>query len=108
MLSQTLVRLAGVSHGSANAILLPHTLGALAWRFPDWYERLTEATGGDPAEVAARLCTLTGATTLSAVGVDHDALDRCADAAAERAELELTPPRADRAELRTLYDAAHR
>ncbi len=108
VLSQTLVRLAGVSHGSANAILLPHTLGALAWRFPDWYERLAEATGGDPAEVAARLCTLTGATTLSAVGVDGDALDRCADAAAERAELELTPPRADRAELRTLYDAAHR
>jgi len=33
-------------------------------------------------------------------------LDACADAAAERPELGLTPPRADRAELRTLYGEA--
>jgi len=107
VLSQTLVRLAGVGHGPANAIMLTHTLGALAWRFPDWNERLGEAVGGDPAEVAARLCALTGATALAEVGVDADALDGCADAAAERAELDLTPPRADRAELRALYDHAH-
>ena len=35
-------------------------------------------------------------------------LDECADAASERAELELTPPRADRAELRAIYDTAYR
>ena len=34
VLAQTLVRAAGVGHGPANAVLLPHTLGALAWRGP--------------------------------------------------------------------------
>jgi len=106
VLSQTLVRLAGIAHGQANAIMLPHTLGALAWRFPLWYERLGEALGGDPAERAAALCLRTGATALGELGVGRDALDACADAAAERPELDLTPPRADRAELRALYDHA--
>src|SRR3954447_21515865 len=94
VLSQTLVRLAGVGHGPANAIMLQHTLGALAWRFPAWIERLGEAMGGEPAELAAALCARTGATRLSELGVGAAALDACADAAAERPELELTPPRA--------------
>ena len=85
MLSQTLVRLAGLGHGPANAIMLPHSLGALAWRFPAWIERLGEAMGGDPAEFAAALCARTGATRLGELGVDAAALDACADAAAERA-----------------------
>ncbi len=34
VLSQTLVRLAGVGHGPANAIMLPYTLGALALALP--------------------------------------------------------------------------
>ena len=106
MLSQTLVRLGGLGHGPANAIMLPHTLGALAWRFPAWIERLGEAMGGDPAEIAATLCARTGATRLGELGVDASALDACADAAAERQELDLTPPRADRAELRALYEGA--
>jgi alcohol dehydrogenase class IV len=83
--------------------MLPRTLPALAWRFPGWYEQLAEAMGGDPATVAMAICVRSGRTTLSEAGVDHAQLDRCADAAAERAELQLTPPRADRAELRTLY-----
>jgi alcohol dehydrogenase class IV len=86
--------------------MLPHTLGALAWRFPGWIERLGESMGGDPAERAAALCARTGATRLAELGVDAAALDACADAAAERAELDLTPPRADRAELRALYGDA--
>jgi alcohol dehydrogenase class IV len=106
VLSQTLVRLAGLGHGPANAIMLPHTLGALAWRFPAWTERLGEAMGGDPAEIAATLCARTGATRLRELGIDATALDACADAAAERQELDLTPPRADRAELRALYGDA--
>ena len=107
VLAQTLARVAGVAHAQANAVLLPHTLGALAWRFSAWYEQLGETLGGDPAEVAARLCARTGATTLRELGVEDAALDACADAAAERPDLELTPPRADRAELRTLYEHAH-
>jgi alcohol dehydrogenase class IV len=107
VLSQTLVRVAGVPHAQANAIMLPHTLGALSWRAPEAYERLGEAVGEEPTELAARMCALTGATTLGELGVHADQLDACADAAAERPDLDLTPPRADRAELRALYDHAH-
>jgi alcohol dehydrogenase class IV len=106
VLSQTLVRMAGIPHGSANAIMLPHTLGALAWRFPQRHEELAEALGGDPAEVAARIGARTGATALGALGVTGEQLHACADAAAERAELELTPPRAERGELLALYENA--
>ena len=106
VLAQTLVRLAGVAHGSANAVLLPRTLPALARRFPAWNERLGEAMGRDPAVVALAICARTGATTLRELGVEDDTLDRCADAAAERAELQLTPPRAGRDELRAIYAAA--
>jgi alcohol dehydrogenase class IV len=107
VLAQTLVRLAGVGHGQANAIMLPRTLPALARRFPAWCEQLAEAMGGEPAVVALSLCARTGVTTLGELGVEPGALDRCADAAAERPELQLTPPRADRAELRALYADAH-
>jgi alcohol dehydrogenase class IV len=107
VLSQTLVRVGGAAHARANAVMLPHTIGALAWRFEAWHDRLAEAIGGDPADHAARLCALTGTTTLGELGIGDDVLDACADAAAERPDLELTPPRADRAELRSLYAAAH-
>jgi alcohol dehydrogenase class IV len=106
VLSQTLVRLAGAGHGPANAVLLCHTVGALAWRFPQKLEALGVALGGDPADVTARMCRLTGATRLRDLGVSHDVLAECADAAAERPELDLTPPRADRAELLALYEGA--
>ena len=106
VLSQTLVRLAGASHGGANAVMLCHTLGALAWRFPARMEALGTALGGDPADVAARMCELTGATRLRDIGVERDVLAECAAAAAERPELDLTPPRADRAELMALYEGA--
>jgi alcohol dehydrogenase class IV len=96
-----------VGHAQANAIMLPHTLPALAWRFPEAAEALAEALGEDPSEAAARLCGLTAATRLRELGVTPSQLDACADAAAERPELDLTPPRADRAELRALYDHAY-
>jgi alcohol dehydrogenase class IV len=106
VLSQTAVRLCDVGHGPANAILLPHTLEALGRRFPDQHVRLGEALGGEPSAVAARICALTGATRLAELGVTEAQLDACADAAADRGELELTPPRADRDELRAIYAAA--
>jgi alcohol dehydrogenase class IV len=106
VLSQTLVRLAGASHGQANAVLLCHTIGALAWRFPQRIEALGSALEDDPADVAARMCRLTGATRLRDIGVQREALAECAAAAAERLELDLTPPRADRAELLALYEGA--
>ena len=59
-----------------------------------------------PRRSPRQLCARTGATRLSELGVDGATLDACADAAAERQELDLTPPRADRAELRALYGDA--
>ena len=106
VLSQTLVRLAGASHGKANAVLLCHTIGALAWRFPERIGALGIALEDDPADVAARMCGLVGATRLRDIGVEREALAECATAAAERPELDLTPPRADRAELLALYEGA--
>jgi alcohol dehydrogenase class IV len=97
VLSQTLVRLCDVAHGSANAIMLQHTAGALAER-------------GFPVDVPdgfiTRVCALTGATRLSELGVTAEQLDACADAAAERQELNLTPPAPSRDEIRALYEAA--
>lgn len=99
VLSQTLVRFAGASHGRANAAMLPHTARALAERFPGRVREEDIAT-------ADRLAAGTGTPRLRDQGIDEAALDTCADAAAERAELHLTPPAADRDELRALYQAA--
>jgi alcohol dehydrogenase class IV len=107
VLAQTLVREAGIGHGSANAVMLPHTLGALAWRFPARHDDLATALGEDPGAVAARVCALTGATRLGELGVPADVLPRCADVAAARDELENTPPRAGRAEILALYEHAY-
>jgi alcohol dehydrogenase class IV len=106
VMAQTAVRVAGIGHGPANAILLPHTLPALAGRFPAQLERLGEAVGGEPAAVAAAICARTGATRLRDEGVEREALAACAEAAAERAELALTPPAAGRDELLAIYQAA--
>jgi alcohol dehydrogenase class IV len=107
VLAQTLVRVAGAGHAAANAVMLPHSLGALAWRCPRQYEALTGALGEDPAEAAARICALTGANRLSEIGVAAAALADCAEAAARRPELANTAPAADRAELQALYEHAY-
>jgi alcohol dehydrogenase class IV len=99
VLSQTLARFAGVGHGQANAVMLPHTLAALARRgAPDAGRLVTLAT-----DLARRA----QAEHLRQLGADEATLDRCADAAAERSELDQTPPRPDRDELRALYAAAY-
>ena len=70
VLAQTLVRQGLAGHGQANAVLLPHTIAALARRFPEQHAALAAALGEDPAGAAARLCALTGATRLRELGVD--------------------------------------
>ena len=100
VLSQTLVRFADVGHGSANAIMLAHSLVALTRRFP-------EALPQELAVLAARLCELTGTTRLRDLGVTEELLDRCAEEAAGRPELHMTAPAADRVELRALYQSAY-
>ncbi|MFL5819152.1 MAG: iron-containing alcohol dehydrogenase [Solirubrobacteraceae bacterium] len=106
VMAQTAVRVAGIGHGPANAILLPHTLRALGSRFPAEMDRFGEAVGGDLAKTAAPILARAGATGLREHGVPREALERCAAAAAERPELALTPPPAGRDELLEIYEAA--
>ena len=107
VLSQTLVRLGGAGHGQANAVLLCHTIGALAWRFPERHRRPRRRARGATPRTSRRACAGSWAPTrLRDLGISHDVLAECADAAAERPELDLTPPRADRAELLALYEGA--
>ena len=70
VLAQTLVQRGLAAHGPANAVLLPHTLAALARRAPRQLEALADALGEDPAAAAARLCARTGATRLRDLGID--------------------------------------
>jgi alcohol dehydrogenase class IV len=107
VMSQTLVRFAGAGHGAANSIMLPVSIGALTRRFPDEVARFGAALGGDPVERIAQLVALTGATRLrDVVDGDDSVLEQCAEEAAGRPELHLTPPPADRDELLALYREA--
>ncbi len=99
VLAQTLARFAGVGHGPSNAVMLPHTLVAL--------ERRGAAGAADLVGLATDLARRAHASRLRDLGVDDATLDTCADAAAQRAELDRIPPRPDRDELRSLYAAAH-
>ncbi|MDQ6751443.1 MAG: iron-containing alcohol dehydrogenase [Actinomycetota bacterium] len=106
VMSQTLARVAGVGHASANAIMLPHTTRALARRAPAEMEQLATAAGEDLESAAGRLAARAGPLRLRERGVTAEMLGDCADAALRRAELGLTPPAADRAELLAIYEAA--
>jgi alcohol dehydrogenase len=99
VMSQTLARLARVGHGQANACMLPHALAALDRRGAPGARSLVQLA----SELAARA----QAVRLRDLGVSEELLDTCADAASSRAELDLTPPRPERDELRELYAAAY-
>lgn len=99
VLSQTLARVAGIAHGPANAVMLPHTLVAL--------ERRGAAQAGALIALASDLARRAQSVRLRELGVDEATLDSCADVAAERAELDATPPRPGRDELRALYAVAY-
>jgi alcohol dehydrogenase class IV len=107
VLAQTLARFTDAGHGGANALMLPESLGALRSRSPAFIGRLEAALGEDPPSFASRLRALTGTSRLRDAGVTEAQLDHCADEAAGRPELHLTPPAADRDELRALYQAAY-
>ena len=101
VLSQTLVRVGGAGHGPANAAMLPHTIGALERRRPGYVD-----PDGSLAELARKLAQTAGADGIRSIDVPQERLADCARAAAQRAELALTPPPADEAELLGLYEAA--
>ncbi len=106
VVSQTLRAVAGLGHGTANAVMLPHTAAALRRRTPAALERLDAAAGDAVEGLAAELARRSRATRLRELGVEEGTLDRVADAAAQRPQLAATPPAADRAELRSLLSAA--
>jgi alcohol dehydrogenase class IV len=101
VLSQTLVRVGGAGHGPANAALLPHTTGALERRRPGYVD-----PDGSLRQLAQTLAQLAGADGIRNLGVDRAKLADCARAAAQRAELQFTPPPPDEAEVLAIYEAA--
>jgi alcohol dehydrogenase class IV len=104
--SQTLVRVGGAVHGQANAVVLPHTATALRVRFPDQMLALDHAVNDDVESLAGRLAARAHASRIRDLGVAEDKLAECAAAASQRAELHMTPPPADEAELLAIYQAA--
>src|SRR5215210_1636930 len=94
---QTVVRVAGSGHGPTNAAMLPHTIGAL---------RRRDSATIDATDLARDLATRAGAERLRDIGVAEERLDEIAETAAQRPQLEVTPPPADAAEIRELLRAA--
>jgi alcohol dehydrogenase class IV len=108
VLSQTLVRFAGIGHGTANAVMLPWSARALEQRSGgEFLGSVGEAAGAPVAVLAERLRDLGGVRSLSEAGVTTEQLDLCAREASSRPELNMTPPAADEAELRELYREAY-
>jgi alcohol dehydrogenase class IV len=106
VLSQTLVRFAGVGHGAANTIILPHSLAALRRRFPAELSATQAELGLELNELARRIGSLSGTTRLREVIADEAVLELCAEQAAARPDLAMTGPAAARDELLELYRAA--
>ncbi|MCW2998107.1 MAG: hypothetical protein JWN65_1656 [Solirubrobacterales bacterium] len=106
VVSQTLVRVGGADHGPANAVVLPHTTAALRRRLPDRFRALDRAAGEPVEALAGRLAARAHASRIRDLGVPEARLEDCADAGAGRAELQNTPPPADRDELLGIYRAA--
>jgi alcohol dehydrogenase class IV len=101
VLSQTLVRVGGAGHGPANAAMLPHTIAALEQRRLGYVD-----PDGSLRQLAHALARHAGADAIRKLGVEQATLADCARAAAQRAELALTPPAADEAELLAIYESA--
>jgi alcohol dehydrogenase class IV len=106
VMSQTLVRVGGAGHGPANAAMLPHTAVALRRRFPERMATLDGAIGRPIEALAHQLAEIAGADGIAHVGVERARLEACAQAAAQRPELHLTPPPAAIDELRAIYAEA--
>jgi alcohol dehydrogenase class IV len=112
LLGQTLVRVTGVSHSAAYAVLLPFTLEAMLERATPAISKLGEALGlgsRNPAAVPARvaeLAALAGPKRLSEIGMGEDQIDAVVEAALQRPDLRNTPNPPDADELRALLREA--
>jgi alcohol dehydrogenase class IV len=112
LLGQTLVRVTGVSHSAAYAVLLPYTLEAMLERATPAITKLGEALGlgtRNPAAVPARvaeLAALAGPRRLSDIGVEEGQIDAIVAEALQRPDLANTPSPPDADELRALLKDA--
>jgi maleylacetate reductase len=112
LLGQTLVRVTGISHAGAYAVLLPYTLEAMLERATPAIAKLGEALGlgaRNPAAVPARvgeLAALAGARRLSELGMEESQIDDVVAAALERPDLSNIPNPPDADELRALLKEA--
>ena len=108
LLGQTLVRVTGVSHAGAYAVLLPYSLEAMLERATPALTKLGVALGlgaRNPAAVPARvaeLAALAGPRKLSELGMEESQIDDVVAAALERPDLANTPNPPDAEELRAL------
>ena len=112
LLGQTLVRVTGVSHSAAYAVLLPFTLEAMLERATPAITRLGDALGlgsrnaaAVPARVA-ELGALAGPRRLHEIGVRENQLDAVVEEALKRPDLPNTPNPPDATELRALLEDA--
>lgn len=106
VLAQTTVRIAGLTHATANAALLPETIAACRRRSAQAVALLDEAAG-QPLESLARALRLrAGADGRDAFRSDAALLQRSVETASARPELDAMPPRPDAAELRALLATA--
>lgn len=109
---QTLVRVAGTPHAETNAVMLPHSVALMERRVPDLIGRFAEAIGAEErnpalaADRAGALAALAGATTLSAIGAEEQALDQVVDEALARPQMVNTPDPPSADELRAMLAAA--
>jgi alcohol dehydrogenase class IV len=106
VLAQGLARFAGVWHGFANAAMLPHTTAALRTRVPEQLAALDDTAGVAMEALARRFAQRAGAQQLRDLGVTEEALETCVGEALARPQLANTPPAANEAEIRALYEAA--
>src|SRR3989442_999734 len=80
---QPRARPTAIGPGPANAVMLPHSLPALARRRPAEVEAMARAAGEDLPSIAARLGARAGPTRLRDHGVLAEQLAPCAEAALE-------------------------
>ena len=112
LLGQTLVRVTGVSHSGAYAVLLPFTLEAMLERATPQLTKLGEALGlgaRNPAAVPARvseLAALAGPRRLHELGIEEGQIEAIVEEALKRPDLGNTPDPPDAEELRALLREA--
>ncbi len=101
------MRVCGTPHADTNAVMLPHTVTAIAGFAPLEMGELAEALGVSTPALGGRIAELAGGgRALRDLGVERDALDSVAEAASARPELQQLDPPPSRDQLLRLLERA--